>query len=354
MKFWNAMLKKLPPYIPGEQPSVTGRVIKLNTNESPFGPSPKVVRAIRSFDPKRLRLYPPPNADTLCATIAARYGVPRENVYAGNGSDEILSDIFNAFASPKQTAVITDPTYTLYKTLAMRYQVPYRVIPTRRDFTIDLAAVPNKSSIMLFIANPNAQTGLLLPYEALSRFVDRFRGLVIADEAYIDFAGEGATLLPMLPKAENLIITRTFSKSFSLCGMRIGYAFASKTLVEGLYRVKDSYNLNVLSQIAATAAMDDYPTMQRNAAVVCQERTRMTDILIRRGYTVLPSRSNFILAKPPVVPAERLYKELKGRGIFIRYFDVPRLKDYVRITIGIRRENDALLAAMDDAPRVNF
>ena len=259
MKFWNTMLKKLPPYVPGEQPAVTGQVIKLNTNESPFAPSPKAVRAIRSFDPRRLRLYPPPNADMLCGKIAARYGVARENVYAGNGSDEILADIFNAFASPKHLAVITDPTYTLYRTLAMRFSVPCRVIPTLPDLTIDLDAIPNKSTSTAFIANPNAQTGILIGYERLAGFITRFRGLVVIDEAYIDFAGEGTSLLPLIAKAKNLIVTRTFSKSFSLCGMRIGYAFASASLIEGLYRVKDSYNLNILSQIAAADAIDDYP-----------------------------------------------------------------------------------------------
>ncbi|MBI4975883.1 MAG: histidinol-phosphate transaminase [Spirochaetes bacterium] len=343
-RFYNEITRSLEPYIPGEQPKVTGSIIKINTNESPFPPPPKVIRAIKRFPFEALRLYPEPDIHTLRAAIAARYNTSADRIHCGNGSDEILADIFNAFASKKSLAVFTDPTYTLYVTLAKRFGIPSRSIPTESDFSIDLDKIPNRANVLFFLANPNAQTGLFIPIETVRKFLAGFKGLLILDEAYVDFAAESG--LSLAKEFDNIIVTRTCSKSFSLCGLRVGYCFANPVLIDGLARVKDSYNLNILSQRAATAAMEDYEYVMRNVKRIVDERERVFSVLTKRGFTVLPGQGNFLLANPNRISAKELYEALKKRNIFVRYFSTSRLRDYVRITIGTRAQNDTLLKAI--------
>lgn len=344
MKYWNDNVKTLTPYIPGEQPDANAKVIKLNTNENAFSPSPKVVKALKKFAFETLRLYPNANADPLRDALAEYHGVARENIICTNGSDEALSYIMNAFTSKKTNVVFTDPTYTVYETLARRFGVPFTTIPTEPDFTITLERVPTTKKTVFFLANPNAQTGLFIDRLELEMFLAVFKGLLVIDEAYVDFAPESA--LPLIRTHDNVLITRTFSKSFSLCGMRLGYALGDASLIEGLMRVKDSYNVNMLTQCAGLAALEDARYMQAKAKEIIGERERLRDTFTRMGWVVLPTQTNFLLVKPFGISAEALYEGLKANGIFIRYFKTERLAAFARITIGTKKENDALLTAI--------
>ncbi len=346
MKYWNEHIKNIEAYKPGDQPKVDGTIIKLNTNESPFSPSPKVHSLLKNLDINELRLYPNPRAQKLCDIFAKKFGINSDNVMATNGSDEALTYIFNAFISNKKLVVLTNPTYTVYQSLAERFDVSFSLIETENDFTIDLSKVPNEEHTVFFLANPNAQTGIYIDFDVLERFLENFKGLVIVDEAYIDFAPKSA--LPLIQKYDNVIITRTMSKSYSLCGIRLGFAISCHSNIEALYKVKDSYNINMLTQIIGEVAIDDEEYMVTNAKKIISERARVSAKLIDMGFVVIPSKANFILVNPPKNNAKDIFEALKIKNIFVRYFDTQRLKEYLRITIGSEKENSTLLDAIED------
>lgn len=335
----------LEGYIPGEQPQ-DPEIIKLNTNENPYPPSPKVRAALRDAIRGPLRLYPEPLSDSLRATAAKVYGVKPANVIAGNGSDEILSMILRCFVGPGDRVAFPVPTYSLYDTLVEIQNGVRATVDFPADFSLP-ASLAAQNAVLTFLCNPNAPSGTLIPLPEIEKLARSVAGVLVVDEAYVDFASsEGASSLPLIHRLSNVIVLRSFSKSFSLAGMRIGLAFASEEIVTGMFKVKDSYNLNRLSLVAARAALEDLPWMTRNAKRIQHGRKKLTWALKRLGYRVYPSHANFVLARKLGHNLRPVYERLKQSNILVRYFDVPGLQDCLRITIGTPKEITALIDAM--------
>ena len=330
-------------YAPGEQPQDPG-IIKLNTNENPYPPSPKVYAALRKAINGSLRLYPEPLSNALRSAAAGVYGVNPSNIIAGNGSDELLAMVLRCFVGPGDRVAFPHPTYTLYDTL-IEIQDGVRVaIDYPENFSLP-AGLAAQSAALTFLCNPNAPSGTLVSLADVEKLARSVSGILVVDEAYVDFAeSEGSSSIPLIDRLPNLIVLRTFSKSFSLAGMRIGLAFARAEIIAGLMKVKDSYNLNRLSLVAATAALSDMPWMARNAQRIHKSRRKLSAALKRTGYQVYPSHANFILARKTGRNLKPIYEELKRRGILVRYFDVPGLQDCLRITIGTPKEIHALIS----------
>jgi histidinol-phosphate aminotransferase len=332
-------------YTPGEQINDPG-VIKLNSNENPYPPSPKALRAIAAAANAGLRRYPEPASDTLRAAAARVYGVRADQIIAGNGSDELLSMIMRCFVAPGDRVAYAMPTYSLYDTLVEIQGGVKAIVPYDDDFAIP-AALARQRAAVTFLCNPNAPSGTLVPLAAVARLARSVRGILVVDEAYIDFASSpDASAIPLIRRHPNVIVLRTFSKSFSLAGMRIGLAFASSDLVAGMMKVKDSYNLNRISAAAATAALGDLPWMERNVGRIQRSRDRLTDALNRLGFEVYPSHTNFVLARRPSTDMARVQRRLKSQSMLVRHFDVPGLSDCLRISIGTPAETQAVNGAL--------
>jgi len=339
MKFVRRHLEKVEGYVPGEQPREEG-FIKLNTNENPYPPSPRVFEAICQVTGERLRKYPDPVFRRLREKIGNIYGIKPEQVFVGNGSDEVLSLLVRTFVDPGEKVLFTYPTYVLYETLALLNAVAHESVELDDQFDLP-EQVFGRSGKLFFIANPNSPTGKPVTREVVRRLCDSFKGLIIADEAYADFSDHSsASILATCP---NLVILRTFSKSFSLASIRVGFALAHEEIVADLMKTKDSYNVNLLSQIAAEAALDDIEYMRENVRRIVRTRERLSDSMRKLGFTIYPSGTNFVLAKYPKGSARPLYEELKKRKILVRYFAIRRLEDCLRITVGTDAEIDALL-----------
>jgi histidinol-phosphate aminotransferase len=332
-------------YIPGEQPQDDG-YIKLNTNENPYGPSPRVIAALKKALNSSLRLYPEPLSDGLRAVAASVYGVKPDNIVAGNGSDELLSMLMRSFIGPGDLVAFPAPTYSLYETLiaiqgGVKAQVEYP-----EEFSVP-EALAAQNAPLTFLCNPNSPSGTLVSLPEIDRLARAVSGILVVDEAYVDFAdGEGASALPLIRQLPNLVVLRSFSKSFSLAGMRIGLAFATEEIIAGMMKVKDSYNLNRLSLVAATAALQDLNWMARNVGRIQRSRRKMSAGAKKLGFRVLPSQANFVLIRKPGENLKPVYEALKRKKILVRYFDVPELRDSLRITVGTPREVAALLAAL--------
>ncbi len=337
----------LEAYTPGEQPKAKN-VVKLNTNENPYLPSPKCTEVLKDYDLDALRRYPDPVFSALRTRIAKMWKTVPERVFVGNGSDEILTLAAKAFVEDEEAIGSLDPSYSLYRTLAAIRNVPFVPSPLAADFTWQkpvLEAEGKKVSLFL-LTNPNAPTGTVTPVDTISAFARKFKGVVIVDEAYADFAKTNCVSLATDRKNRNLIVMRTFSKSFSLAGLRVGYCIGPEDLIDALYKVKDSYNVDSLAQSVALAALNDLPWMKGNAAKVKKTRTRVARELSKRGWDVLPSESNFLFARPAHRPASELFNALRKMNIFVRYFKGPRTGDRLRITIGTDSEMDTLLDAL--------
>ncbi|RMG60170.1 MAG: histidinol-phosphate transaminase [Deltaproteobacteria bacterium] len=330
---------RMAGYVPGEQPR-GGKVIKLNTNENPYPPSPRVLEAIRSSLDESLRLYPQPTADDLREKAAEVYGLPPECIIAGNGSDELLTMLVRVFVGEGEKVVYPTPTYTLYETLAEIQGGGTVEVPFPSDFSLPAGLAESEGKV-LFLANPNSPSGTLVPTDQVRRLAESFRGIVVVDEAYADFAGE--TSIPLVRDLENVVVLRTFSKSFSLAGIRLGLAFGNPGVIEQMMKVKDSYNVNRLTQVAGIAALEDLEWMKENVRKVVRTRERMTEKLKEMGFTVLPSRANFVFARREGEYLKNLYEGLKERGILVRFFDTPSLRDALRITVGTDEEVDLFL-----------
>ena len=344
-----ASVKKLVAYTPGEQPKVPV-VAKLNTNENPYLPSPKCAKVLKRFDLDRLRRYPDPVFADLRARLAAIWKTSPARVFVGNGSDEILTLMAKAFVEDDEAIGALEPSYSLYRTLAAIRNVAYAPTPLRADYTWD-GRIKGRPALFL-LTNPNAPTGILTPRETVAAAAARFRGVLVVDEAYADFARTNCVALAAAGENRNVIVMRTLSKSFSLAGLRLGYCIGPEDLIHALYKVKDSYNVDAVAQSVALAALNDLHWMRANVARVRKTRARTVRELTKRGWDVLPSESNFIFARPAHRPAAELFEALRKRAIFVRYFKGPRTGDRLRITIGTDREMDALLAALAqmDAP----
>jgi histidinol-phosphate aminotransferase len=339
------VIHSMDGYVPGEQPQ-DRRYIKLNTNENPYPPSPKVLEAIQSAVNADLRLYPDPDARELRAKASEIYAVPADQIIAGNGSDDLLAMLFRACVdagAPRQVAYPV-PTYSLYDTLAAIEDAKPSTVPFPADFALPVEALLALQARLTIICSPNSPSGTVTPLSVIEDFARRAAGLVVVDEAYVDFARESA--LPLLGRCPNLFVLRTLSKSFSLAGMRIGLGFGSREVIGELNKVRDSYNLDRLSLVAGRAALDDVAWMKANVAKVVSARDELLLELSKLELSVLPSQSNFVFARSPTGDGAGLYRKLKDRGILVRYFATPALRDGIRISVGTPEENGALLAAL--------
>ena len=342
-RFLSQEAQRLAPYTPGEQPQ-DQQYIKLNTNESPFPPSPKVLEVISQAEVSKLNLYSDPTCGQLNATIARRYGLKPEQVITGNGSDEILAFAFRAFCGEGKGVAYADITYGFYKAQVALFGLDATVVPLREDLTLNVEDYMDFPGTVV-IANPNAPTGIPVSCDEIRRLLEANPDrIVIVDEAYVDFGGESC--VSMLGDYENLLVVQTMSKSRQLAGARVGFALGSAELIADLNRVKYSfnpYNVNRLSLLAGTAAIEDEAYFQSCCSAVCENRAWTVGKLEALGFTVLPSQANFIFAKSDRIPGGDLYRKLKENGILVRWFDSDRIRDYVRITIGSAEQMAALV-----------
>lgn len=344
MRFQRALLRDVEGYVPGEQPKESG-IIKLNTNENPYPPSPRVVEAISQLGPDIFRKYPDPVSLRFRALCAERYGVPGpEWVIAGNGMDEILAMALRTFVDPGDTVVAPYPTYTLYEVLCKLHGCTIEYFDLNDDFTYTDAFL-NSRGRLCFLTRPNAPTSISAPRAQVEAFCEYFPGLVVIDEAYVDFADDSCIDLSL--RYENVIVMRTFSKSFSLAGARIGTAVAQPQLINEFLKTKDSYNMNAFSQAAGIAAMEDYAYMEESARKVKATRERLRGELIAFGFDVPKSESNFLLARwNHEKSAKAIFHALRDQKILVRYFAQRRLEDALRITVGTDDECAALVEAL--------
>ena len=334
------------PYTAGEQPR-DKRYIKLNTNENPYPPSGKVVSALLSADISRLRLYPDPASSALKAAAAEKFGLKPENIFCGNGSDEILAFCFQAFFDPMGKDVIfPDVTYSFYPVWCKLFDINFRTPPLKADFSVETNDyISQKNCQGIVIANPNAPTGRALDLKDLEKVIAANADkAVVIDEAYVDFGGDSA--IPLVKKYKNLVVVRTFSKSYGLAGMRIGFAAADKELIDALRRIKDSFNsypVDFLAETAAVAALSDKEYFKAQANKVIKTRQAFCERIGAAGFSYIPSSANFVFVTHKTVTAEKLYKELKESGVLVRWFNKPRISNYLRITIGT--DEDMLICA---------
>ncbi len=344
-KWFRPAVLKMKGYTPGEQPS-DPKVIKLNTNESPFPPPAPILKAFHYVADERLRLYPEPTADTLRHALAEVYDWPVEGVLVGNGSDEILSILFAASVGKGDLVQYPDLTYSLYPVLAAIREAKTKEVKLNEFFHLSFEKF-SPNARLTFFGYPNPPIGNCYPLDEIEAFVVKAKGLVLIDEAYVDFAD--TSCLELARKYPNVLILRTMSKSFSLAGVRLGYVFAHPDVVEQLMKVKDSYNVNRVTQAAGLAALtaESLETVHKNVKKIRFERDSMTEALRNMGFSVPDSHANFVLATRQGHPsAESLYKNLKKKGILIRYFSHPRLKHSLRITIGTPEQNHRLLTEL--------
>jgi histidinol-phosphate aminotransferase len=357
--YWSSRVRSLSPYVPGEQPR-DRKFIKLNTNENPYPPSPAVIRAIREAAGEGLRLYPDPGSGDLRRAIAEKYGVEPEQVFVGNGSDEVLAFVFAAFFSPAHEEgsgvpaplpiLFPDITYSFYPVYAKLWDLPFRTLPLGDDFSINIEAYRQPCGGVIF-PNPNAPTGLALsPEETLSlaEYQKKQGRVVVVDEAYEPF-GEGLSAVPHTGAYPNLLTVHTFSKWGALAGLRVGYAIGNGDLIEGLNRVRDSFNsytLDRLAQAGAAAAIRDISYYAGTRRRIIATRERVSGVLLSLGYRVIPSSANFLFIRSPAKKGADLFAALRERGILTRHFNRERTADYLRVSIGTDEEMDLFLEAL--------
>jgi histidinol-phosphate aminotransferase len=352
------LVRDLHAYVPGEQPKIKG-LIKLNTNENPYPPSPKVLAAVKQATDARLRLYPNPMAQALREKLAKLHGCTPENILVGNGSDELLALAVRAFVepspkskvqSPKSVVQYFTPSYSLYPVLADIHGAGKNAVPLKPDFDLPGVAELKRekfwsfNAALTFVTTPNAPSGRGYQTAELEKLCRAQNGVVVLDEAYVDFADENALKLAL--KFSQVLVARTFSKAYSLCFQRVGYFVGHAELIAALDKIRDSYNVNGLGQIAAAATLDDLKYYRANFKKIIATRGWLSRELTELGFRVLPSRTNFILAKPPLFPARDWLRKLRERKILVRWFSAPEVSDFLRITIGTPAEAAALVAAV--------
>ena len=343
-KFVRPNVRQMDGYTPGEQPAQGERVVKLNTNENPFPPSPKVMQAIREVEPEVLRRYPHPTGDGFREAAAKILGITPDMIICGNGSDDILTIATRTFIAPAGVMAAPEPTYSLYPILARIEDAKFTSVDWGMDWSLPVEDLIATKADAIYLANPNAPSGTFVPPQQVAELASKFDGLLLVDEAYVDFAEQNC--LELVKEFSNVVISRTFSKAYSMAGMRFGYAVAQPEVIEQMMKVKDSYNCDAISVIAATAAILDQEYARRAWDHVKAERQRLTAELQQLGWSVLPSHANFILATVPGGNGKQAYLKLKAQGILVRFFDKPGLNDKIRITVGTGQENNALLAGI--------
>lgn len=351
--YWSDFVHDLEPYVPGEQPKLD-RLVKLNTNENPYGPSPKALAAIRAAADDNLRLYPDPEATALRQAIARHFDVQAEQVFVGNGSDEVLAHIFMALFRHPRPLLFPDISYSFYRVYCGLYGIDHEALPLADDFGIRLEDYRRPNGGIIF-PNPNAPTGIALPLADIDRLAaDNVDSVVVIDEAYVDFGAESAVAL--VDRHPNLLVVQTLSKSRSLAGLRVGYAIGQAPLIDGLRRVKDSFNSYPLDRLAlagAVASFEDDAWFRETCQRVIRSREGVREALQARGFDVLPSAANFLFARHGRMPGGELATALRRHGVIVRHFSRPeRISDWLRITVGTEEQNAALLAALDaELPR---
>ena len=348
-RFWSKVVGTLTPYVPGEQPKIAN-LIKLNTNENPYPPSPKVLTTIQAelgADAARLRLYPDPNADLLKAAIARTYDITAPQVFVGNGSDEVLAHVFMALLKHERPVLFPDITYSFYPVYCGLYGIDYRTVPLADDFSIDPTDYAQPNGGIIF-PNPNAPTGCQIGVDAIKQILAANRdSVVVVDEAYVDFGGKSA--ISLVDRHDNLLVVHTLSKSRSLAGLRVGFAVGDPALIEALERVKNSFNsypLDRLAIVGAVAALEDAEHFERTRRAVIATRDTLTTELRSLGFEVLPSAANFIFARHPQRDAAQLALALREQNIIVRHFKLPRIDQFLRITVGTAAECAALMATL--------
>ena len=345
-EFWSGRIREMTPYVPGEQPR--GQTfITLNTNECPYPPSPRALEAVRAAAGDSLRLYPDPECLELRQTIARRYRLSENQVFMGNGSDEVLAFAFQAFFDPEREIVFPRVSYSFYPVYARYFGLRYRQVPMKDDFSVDLDAMMRENGGVV-IPNPNAPTGMALPLERIEALLRANpEAVVIVDEAYVDFGADSA--VPLIRDYPNLLVVQTASKSRALAGLRVGWALGSSNLIDGLRCVRDCINSYTVDRVAAAGlkgAMEDEGYFQSVRGRVMATRDRTAQKLAELGFSVLPSRANFLFVSRPGVSGAALQAGLRERGILVRRWDDPLIADWLRITVGTDGDMDALLAAL--------
>ncbi|HEY5958789.1 MAG TPA: histidinol-phosphate transaminase [Polyangiaceae bacterium] len=350
--YWSNIVRQLAPYVPGEQPKVSN-LVKLNTNENPFGPSPTVLAAIREALSDTLRLYPDPNASELKSAVANEYGLTNAHVFAGNGSDEVLAHTFLGLLKHDAPLLFADITYSFYPVYCGLYDISYELVPLDSDFCLDVSDYFERAAGAIIIANPNAPTGRALTRDQVEQLVKRRADVVVAvDEAYVDFGAE--TAAPLIAQYPNLLVIHTLSKSRSLAGLRVGYALGHPQLIEALERVKNCFNSYPLDRLAiagAVVAMKDRAYFDATRAQVMASREQLTSQLGQLGFEVLPSKANFVFARHPRHDADELMRLLRDRSVIVRHFKLPRIDQYLRISIGTDEQCSFLVSALGDILR---
>ena len=347
-RYWSDFVKQLQPYTPGEQPKISN-LTKLNTNENPYGPSSEALAAMQRLLNEDLRLYPPPNADDLKDSIANYYGLEAGQVFVGNGSDEVLAHVFNGLLKQDAPLLFPDISYSFYPVFCQLYDIQFSKIPLADDFSIDISDYQRPNGGIIF-PNPNAPTGRLLDLQVIEQLLQaNSDSVVVVDEAYIDFGGVSA--VPLIAQYDNLLVVHTMSKSRSLAGMRIGYAMGNAELIEGLERVKNSFNsypLGHLQIAAAVASFNDQDYFEQTTARVIASREQLTEQLQELNFEVLPSKANFVFARHQQQNAQQLASELRSRGIIVRHFKQERIDKFLRITLGSEQKNQLLVQALTE------
>lgn len=345
-KYWSDFVHRLVPYVPGEQPKIEN-LVKLNTNENPYGPSPKVLEALRAEANESLRRYPDPTSSRVAEAAAQVAGVERDQVFVGNGSDEVLAHAFHALFGHGRPVLFPDVSYSFYPVYAGLYQLPFEAVPVNARLEVQVDDyVRDNGGIVL--ANPNAPTGIALTRAEIERLLAKTPdSVVIIDEAYVDFGAESAVSL--IERYPQLLVVQTLSKARSLAGLRVGFAFGQRPLIEALTRVKDSFNsypLDRLASAGAVAALEDVAYFEETRARVIASREALRAELVKLGFSVLPSQANFLFARHPSFAGAALAQALRERAVLVRHFRAPRIDEYLRITVGLPEENAALVEAL--------
>ena len=345
-KFWSPFVKNLVPYVPGEQPKMTN-LVKLNTNENPYGPSPRALEAMRAELNDDLRLYPDPNGDRLKHAVAEFYSIPAEQVFVGNGSDEVLAHIFHGLFQQELPLLFPDISYSFYPVYCGLYGIAYEKVALDESFQIRAEDYARPNGGIIF-PNPNAPTGRVLALDAIEAILKNSPdSVVVVDEAYIDFGGE--TAIGLVARYPNLLVTQTLSKSRSLAGLRVGLAVGHPDLIEALERIKNSFNsypLDRLAIVGGAAAFEDREHFESTRKAVIESREKLTAQLQARGFDVLPSGANFIFARHPEQDAAGIAARLREHGVIVRHFKLARIDQFLRISIGTPEQNQALLDAL--------
>jgi histidinol-phosphate aminotransferase len=346
MSYFRENIEKMAGYEPGFQPS-SADVVKLNTNENPYPPSPKVIEAIKNISAEQIRKYPQPMGDKFREAAAKILGVKSGNIICANGGDDLLNMAIRAFCDENRPVAYPTPTYSLYPELAKIANSPFIEIPFDEEFNLP-AKLASSGAALTIVCNPNAPSGTFIPKQELTQLAEELKGksILLIDEAYVDFAQDNC--LELVKKFDNVIILRSMSKGYSLAGLRFGFGIANEELIKGLLKVKDSYNVDTVAIAAATAAITDQQYFKNNVQKIRIDRKILTEELAKLGFEVLASQTNFVMAKPSKMRAIDVYEKLKDRNIYVRYWAYPDIKDKLRITVGTSQQNEILIKALKE------